>query len=80
METITISQFRQHTGSYIARAEHGEIIRITRRGKAVAQLEPCQKITAGRKGFPSLSKFRAKMKVRGKPVSQTVVDMRNEEG
>ncbi len=49
----------------------------TRRGKPVARLVPVERATA--RGLPDLSEFRASIKVKGKPLSWTVIDMRNEE-
>ena len=40
MDRVTISYARTHFSELAARAEAGETIEITRRGKLVARLEP----------------------------------------
>lgn len=45
MERVTITYARTHLSKLAARAEAGETIEITRRGKVVALLEPIEPAT-----------------------------------
>jgi antitoxin (DNA-binding transcriptional repressor) of toxin-antitoxin stability system len=40
MVTISFTQFRQHAKNYFDAVEKGEIVRILRRGKLIAQIVP----------------------------------------
>ena len=45
MERVTITYARTHFSELAARAEAGETVEITRRGKLVARLEPIESAT-----------------------------------
>ena len=45
MDRVTITHARTHFSELAARAEAGETIEITRRGKLVAKLEPIESAT-----------------------------------
>ena len=77
METVNLKEARRRLGDLVKAAEQGESTVITRRGKKVARVVPVEKKPL--KGFPDLSAFRASTKVKGKPLSETVCDMRDEE-
>lgn len=77
MHTITTREARRTLSSLLNEAEHGSVISITRRGQEVARLVPPESKKNNR--FPNMSEFRNSIKVKGKPTSQVVVDMRNEE-
>ncbi|HOX36924.1 MAG TPA: type II toxin-antitoxin system prevent-host-death family antitoxin [Candidatus Brocadiia bacterium] len=73
---VTASEARKRLGSLLDRAATGETVIITRRGKEVARI-----IGAGRKPhhvFPDMSKFRASLNVKGKPLSEIVIHMRDQ--
>ena len=74
MNTINAKQARKQLGNLIDAAEGGESIVITRRGRKVAELGPVR--TRRRRKVPDLSAFRASLKVKGKPLSRTVVALR----
>lgn len=40
MVTISFTQFRQHAKDYFDAVEKGEVVRILRRGKFIAQITP----------------------------------------
>lgn len=40
MQTVNTTEFRQHLPNYLRRAEAGEEIRITSRGRVIARLLP----------------------------------------
>jgi prevent-host-death family protein len=76
MGPVSIKEARRRLADLIRAAEHGETTVITRRGKTVARIAPADKGPAKR--FPDMTEFRKSIKVRGKPMSQVVADMRRE--
>lgn len=77
MRNINARNARDQFSALLDQAEGGETITIERHGRPVARLVPIQ--PKGRRGFPSLAKFRASIKVKGKPLSQEVIEARDEE-
>ena len=77
METVSLKEARKRLGQLVKAAERGESVVITRRGRRVARLVPEEKKV--RRGLPDLTAFRASIHVKGKSLSQTVIDMRKEE-
>ena len=75
MVEVNVKDARSQLSDLLNRVEKGEEIIITRRGKRVARMVPSR----GENPLPSLRDFRASLKVRGKPLSQTVIDARKEE-
>ncbi len=75
MNTVNIRDARQHLSELVSAAEHGEGVTITRNGKEVAQLVP---VGRRRGRLPDLTEFRASIRVKGKGLSQTVIDARRE--
>lgn len=76
MNTLTVKDIRQHLSEAISNAESGEETVITRYGRPIAKLVP---IETEQRRFPDMSEFRKSIKLKGKPLSQTVIEMRNEE-
>ena len=75
MVEVNVKDARSQLSDLLNRVEKGEEIIIKRRGKRVARMVPSR----GENRLPSLRDFRASLKVRGKPLSQTVIDARKEE-
>jgi len=75
MEEVNVKDARGQLSALLDRVEKGEEIIINRRGKRVAKIVPPGKLN----NLPSLKDFRASLKLRGKPLSQTVIDARKEE-
>ena len=75
MVEVNVKDARSQLSALLDRVEKGEEIIIKRRGKSVAKMVPPGKVS----NLPSLKEFRASLKVRGKPLSQTVIDARKEE-
>ena len=75
MLEVNVKNARSNLSSLLDLVERGEEIIITRRGKKVARLAPPQT----ERTLPSLKEFRSSLSVRGKPMSQTVIDGRREE-
>jgi len=77
MDPVGLSEARKRLSELVRAAERGESVTITRRGKEVARIVPAAQEPA--KPLPDLAEFRASIRVKGKPLSQTVIDMRAEE-
>jgi prevent-host-death family protein len=75
MGEVNVKDARSQLSALLDRVEKGEEIIIKRRGKRVAKIVPPGTVS----NLPSLKDFRASLKVRGKPLSQTVIDARKEE-
>jgi prevent-host-death family protein len=75
MGEVNVKDARIQLSALLDRVEKGEEIVIKRRGKRVAKMVPPGNVSY----LPSLKDFRASLKVRGKPLSQTVIDTRKEE-
>jgi len=76
MRTLSVKEVRQRLSDVIREAEAGGSVTITRYGTPIAQITPVSK---ERPKFPDLSEFRASIRVRGKNLSQTLREMRDEE-
>jgi len=76
MKTLSVKEIRSQLSTAIKDAEAGDATVITRHGNPVAILAPIQQT---RPPFPDLSEFRASIKRRGKTLTQTLQDMREEE-
>ena len=77
MDTVKMSEARKRLSELVRAAERGQSVSITRRGKEVARIVPADQKPF--KPLPDLSAFRASIKMKGKSLSQTVIDMRAEE-
>jgi prevent-host-death family protein len=77
MEFITSRNARSHWSDLLNEVERGLTITITRHGKEVARLVPCN--SSSEKKFPDLSDFRSSIKVKGKSASDLISEMREEE-
>lgn len=74
MDQINIREAKARLSAYLALVEQGEEVLILRRGKPVAVLKPIEKPTK----LKSMKDFRAKIKIRGLPASETTIQMREE--
>ena len=75
MLEVNVKEARRNLSSLLDRVERGEEITIKRCGKKVALLLSPERKNA----LPSLKDFRASISTTGKPLSETVIDMRQEE-
>lgn len=75
MAEVSVKDARDNFRAYLDRAEAGEEIIILRRGKEVARLVPPRRES---KKFPDLTEFRNSIKLRGEPMSETVIRQRRE--
>ena len=74
---VSVKEARKNIKYLLDRVNKGEEVIITRRGKAEAKLIPIEDKEAGNKELPDLTRFRASIKVKGKPLSQIVIEERN---
>ncbi|MBN1554667.1 MAG: type II toxin-antitoxin system prevent-host-death family antitoxin [Phycisphaerae bacterium] len=79
MQTISSRKAREKFKEILDNASRGETISIMRRGKEVARMVPPEHPNNG--VFPDMTEFRKRLrgKVKGKSLTQTVIEMRNEE-
>ena len=75
MLEVNVKEARSKLSILLDRVERGEEIIIKRRGKKIALLVSPER----EKTLPSLKEFRASISPAGKPLSETVIDMRQEE-
>ena len=76
MRQAGIREARQHLSALLAEVKDGQEIEITDRGTPVARLVPIESKLA--KPFPDLSALRRSMPTISPPLSQAVLDERNE--
>ena len=76
MKTCSVKEVRSNLSEVIRAAESGESTTITRYGEPVARIVPVRKERAV---FPDMSEFRDSIKSRGKTLSDTLREMREEE-
>lgn len=76
MRTMSVKEVRKQLSEVIHDAEAGDPTIITRYGAPIAQIAPIRK---KHPKFPDMSAFRARIKTRGKTLTETVLEMRNEE-
>ena len=74
MIEVNVKEARSKLSSLLDRVERGEEIIINRRGKKVALLVSPER----NKAFPSLKDFRDSISIKGKALSETVTDSRQE--
>lgn len=77
MGPVNVKEARRRLSALLDAAEQGETIPITRRGKSVAQIAPAKRRSPRR--FPDLTEFRRSIRLKGKPMSETVIEMRRAE-
>ena len=73
---INAKEARNKISALLDLTQKGEEISIFRRGKKVALLVPPDRV---RKRLPDLNTFRETINIKGKPLSQTVKDLRTAE-
>ncbi|MDY0168000.1 MAG: type II toxin-antitoxin system prevent-host-death family antitoxin [Thermoguttaceae bacterium] len=76
MDPVNLKEARRRLGDLVRAAESGESVTITRRGREVARLVPIEPKRAKRP--PDLAAFRASIEVRGRPLSEVVIEARQE--
>lgn len=77
MGPVNLKEARRRLGALVKAAERGQSVVITRRGRNVARLVPAEATPAT--GLPDMTEFRKSIRIKGRPLSKTVVAMRAEE-
>lgn len=76
MNRVNMREARRQFSDIVKAAERGKSTVITRRGRQVARVDPIS--TTGIKSLPDLTEFRASIKIKGKGLSQAIIDRRKE--
>ncbi|MBF0240699.1 MAG: type II toxin-antitoxin system Phd/YefM family antitoxin [SAR324 cluster bacterium] len=76
MLEINVKEARACLSSLLDKVERGEDVVIVRHGKPVARLAPLQE---KRSSLPGLSEFRASIHVKAKTLTETLIDLRQDE-
>jgi prevent-host-death family protein len=76
MGPVSLKEARKRLGVLVRAAARGESVVITVHGTEAAQIGPIQRKRLRR--FPDLTEFRKSIKLQGKPMSETVIEMRRE--
>ena len=76
MTTINVKEARERFRRLLEKAEHGEEVIITRRGRPVARLS---RLASRPAALPGLADFRKSLKITGPPLSRAVVQNRTGE-
>jgi len=71
---MNTKEARGHFSDLLKRVAAGDEVVITCRGKEIARMLPPEV----KKPFPDLTAFRASIKAKGEPLSQTIIKMRRE--
>ena len=77
MTRVSVKQARESFRKLLDQVEAGGQVVILRRGKEVARLVPPAR--ARRRRLPDLQAFRASIRVKGEPLSRTVIRARRED-
>jgi prevent-host-death family protein len=75
MIEVSVKDARSQLSRLLDRIEQGEVVIITRRGKRVAKVVSPKE----RQRLPNLRALRDSIAVKGSPLSQAVIDARDEE-
>ena len=73
---VNVKEARSKISSLLDKTQKGEEVVILRRGKKVARLVPVDNTD---KRFPDLRTFRKSISLKGKSLSKTVIQQRDEE-
>jgi len=76
MRTAGVREARQNLSALLDEVKKGREVVITEHGRPVAKLVPPDRPT--RKGFPNLAAFRRRMPVFDPPLSETVIEDRED--
>jgi prevent-host-death family protein len=76
MEEVNVKEARKRIGALLDKAQQGEDVLISRRGKQIARLVS---VDGREKRLPDLSAFRASIAVKGGSLSRTVIEGREAE-
>jgi prevent-host-death family protein len=78
VKTAGIRQARQHLSAILDEVRRGREVTLTDRGRPVARIVPPGRDSA--RPLSSRRRFRATIRLKGRPLSETVVDEREDRG
>ena len=78
MKTASLRHLQHHLSEVIRWVDHGEEVLVTRRNRVVAKLVPASPAPPKKIKWPDILARSAKIKVKGKPLSQTIIEEREE--
>jgi prevent-host-death family protein len=73
MQTANLTELRRNISRYLDAVEEGDTVRVYRHGKAVAVIQP-----ANADDLPAWKKPFKPIKIKGGPISDTVIQERRE--
>ena len=76
MLEVNVKEVRRNLSELLDKVENGEVILISRHGKQIARLTPSKRST---ESLPSLKDFRARLQIQGRSLSETVIELRENE-
>lgn len=74
MKTVTFTEFRQQASVLFSAVEQGETIRVLRHGRAIAEVSP---VRPEETTTPSWKRPGLRLSVKGKSLSQAILDERH---
>ncbi len=77
MDQMTLREARRRLSEILDDVERGKSVVITRHGRPVARVSPVEPDEG--KQLPDLTEFRKSIRVKGEPLSKTVVRLRRQE-
>ena len=78
MKRKQVNEVREHLARYLTEAESGEEIVVTRHAKPVAKIVPYES-RKSQAALPNLALHRKQISLKGAPLSDDVINMRDEE-
>jgi len=93
MTMVGIRELKVHLSKYLRKVKNGEAVAVSEHGQEIALITPSRSGAGGRSGLWALVRQgkadwngghpnlrnRSLIKIKGKPLSQTVIEMRQEE-
>ncbi len=78
MKTASLRHLQHHLSEVIRWVDHGEEVLVTRRNRVVAKLVPASPASPKKIKWPDFLERAKHIKVKGKPLSQTIMEGREE--
>lgn len=75
MKTVTFTEFRKAASGYLSEVENGEKLILLRHGKAIAEIIPP---SSDARALPSWKRPALRLKIKGKSLSNAILEEREE--
>jgi antitoxin (DNA-binding transcriptional repressor) of toxin-antitoxin stability system len=76
MTRVNFTEFRNNASHYLTKAEKGEVIKITRHGKIIAEIKPP---TDEKDTIPAWKKRGLRLSIKGSNLSSAIIEERDTE-